>query len=134
MLAQQLFDTISRAARDTRADYHVTLGELIRELDAVPPDLPVLLDDGMSPGPPHSYRGHYADLAFEPTKSSVTAGDLLEWSRRALGGTFTGWKGGDFTMDTRTPLWVASEGDLGRALVGIRVTTAGLRFDTREVG
>lgn len=64
---------------------------------------------------PHSYRGYYEDLAFEPAEN-VTVRSMLEAARSAIGQTFGGWKGGDYTMDEWTTVWLASPGDTGETL------------------
>lgn len=65
-------------------------------------------------GIPRSYRGYYDQLAFEPVENAVIL-DMLEHARSALGTTFTGYKGGEYTMDEWTECWIAeygtSEGD-----------------------
>jgi hypothetical protein len=83
----------------------MTLGELIAVLETAEPDL--VLPLGFSN--PHSYRGDYMDLAFEPTVN-VTVGAMLADARTALGNTYQGWKGGDYTMDAYTECWLAEEG------------------------
>jgi hypothetical protein len=69
---------------------------------------------------PHSYRGYYRDLAFEPARN-VPLSAMLSDARGALGATYQGWKGGDFTMHRYTDCWLAYEGHgagetLGRLL------------------
>lgn len=93
------------------------LDDLIELLESVPPN--TVLKNGFSH--PHSYRGYYTDLAFEPA-SNVTVGEMLGDARSARGETFVGWKGGDFTMDGYTECWLSFEGSssgetLGRMLV-----------------
>ncbi|MFC9490722.1 hypothetical protein ACFTZM_32240, partial [Streptomyces hydrogenans] len=63
------------------------LGELITALEAADPDL--VLPDGFTH--PHSYRGYYHELAFEPAHNA-TVGEMLADARSALGTTYTGWK------------------------------------------
>ena len=58
---------------------------------------------------PHSYRGFYDELAFEPAEN-VTVGAMLSDARSALNSTFEGWKGGEFVMGDYTPCWLAVEG------------------------
>ena len=58
---------------------------------------------------PHSYRGYYHELAFEPAVN-VTVADMLEDAKSALGTTYTGYKGGDFTMDKYSDCWLSYEG------------------------
>ncbi len=64
-------------------------------------------------GAPHSYRGWYEQIAFEPVEQT-TAGDMLVCAREALGKTFTGWKGGDFYMDGNSFVNIAFQGDCGQ--------------------
>lgn len=64
---------------------------------------------------PHSYRGYYMDLAFEPA-ANVTVAAMLADARSALGATYQGYKGGDFTMDAYTDCWLAEEGSTGETL------------------
>lgn len=60
-------------------------------------------------GNPHSYRGYYDQLAFEPVENT-TVGEMLFAAKSAMGTTYQGWKGGDFTMGEWTPCWLAWEG------------------------
>lgn len=60
-------------------------------------------------GSPHSYRGYYEDVAFSP-EENVTFGQMLEHAQSALGATFTGWKGGEYTMEPWTACWIAEPG------------------------
>lgn len=58
---------------------------------------------------PHSYRGYYDELAFEPA-DDVTIEHMLDCCNRAVSETFIGWKGGEFTYDKATQVHVASQG------------------------
>ena len=87
------------------------LHELIEELEKHDPAKKVKRGfDG-----PHSYRGYYDELAFEPT-GETTVGAMLKAARSALGETYQGWKGGDFKMDEWTPCHLAYVGDCGESL------------------
>lgn len=119
MNLQALVDAIGRSARDTRAQYQMTLGKAIDALSKMPGDLPVVIASdfphysGMAPGRLISYRGYYSDLAIAPRdedNGGVTVANFLADLRAANGKTFTGYKGGDFTMDDGTVLWVSSYG------------------------
>lgn len=81
------------------------LGNLIEWLREQNPELKVL--HGF--GEPMSYRGYYEDVAFEPVEET-TFGEMLKHAESALGTTFTGYKGGDFTMHEYTDCWIASYG------------------------
>ncbi len=60
-----------------------------------------------------SYRGSYEELALGFTKYqrfNTTLKELIHDLRQAVGRVYQGWKGGDFRMDSNTPLWVANCG------------------------
>jgi hypothetical protein len=86
----------------------MTLEELITALEAENPDK--VLPDGFTN--PHSYRGDYYDLAFEPA-TNATVGDMLNDARRALNTTYSGYKGGDYRMGNHSECWLAPYGDIG---------------------
>src|SRR5690242_3575186 len=84
----------------------MNLGDLIKRLE---------LEDSARVLPlgfhnPHSYRGYYDQLAFEPA-SNVSVASLLAAARSALGKTFTGYKGGEYLMGSETPCWIAKYGE-----------------------
>lgn len=58
----------------------------------------------------HSWRGSYCELALEPTTEPITIEELLVQAKEADGKTYTGWKGGEFTMDKFTPIHIAEMG------------------------
>lgn len=72
-----------------------------------------------------SYRGYYDRLALEPGSGIYTAGLLLDDARRAVGASFTGYKGGRFRMDESTPVYIALYGCLGPRLAGIQIVKPG---------
>ena len=86
----------------------MTLGELIERLKKADPDK--VVPKGWNN--PHSYRGYYECLAFEPA-DNVTVGEMLKCAEDSLGKTFQGWKGGDFKMYEFTDVYIAYEGDCG---------------------
>jgi len=89
----------------------MTLGELIKFLEAHDPErvCPIGFAE------PHSYRGYYDQLAFEPAEN-VTVGSMLACARDALDRTFTGYKGGDYKMDEWTDVWLAEYGHTGEGI------------------
>ena len=130
---QKLLDSMSEVARAERSRYHVTLGNMIAELIKVAADTPVEFSHGHSPGTPHSYRGYYSDLSFEPGSDPITAGDLLKVCTTALGTTFKGYKGGDFRMGPNTPLWAATYGCTGPAIVALTATLEKVILTTKDI-
>lgn len=103
-------------------------------------DLPIVFDNGEIPSCLGSWRGVYAELyigydgdrncyssdevekyypefnitLYKQIDSNLpdkpTVQDMLDLCKRSLGRSFTGYKGGDFTMDENTPLWVSQHG------------------------
>lgn len=90
------------------------LGDLIARLDAEP-DKTRLVAFGFAR--PHSYRGYYEQLAFEP-RENVTVQSMLDAARSALGQTFTGYKGGEYVMDEDADCWIAFRGCSGGDKIG----------------
>lgn len=86
----------------------LTLGELIAALSAADQDL--IVPAGFDS--PHSYRGSYYELAFEPA-GDVTVAAMLASAHAADGAEYEGWKGGDFTMTRDTLCHIAYEGCCG---------------------
>ena len=64
---------------------------------------------------PHSYRGYYDELAFEPDEHA-RIGDMLSAAESALGKTFQGYKGGDYVMLEMTPVHIAEYGRCGEPI------------------
>ena len=111
---QTIIDAIGAEGRRTRAQYQLTLGKLIKSLESSNQYSTVECTNGISPGEPHSYRGYYSDLAFElndPTEVDLKVKDFLVICRKVLDTTLEGYKGGDFVMDTNTPLWLSAWGE-----------------------
>lgn len=133
MTIQDALDAMGSAAQTERSRYHVTLGELIEELTDVDGDLAVEFEDGESPWSLRSYRGYYEDLAFSGNSESVTVDGVLDEAESALGESFTGYKGGDFVMNERTPLWKAEWGYTGEAIIGVDVTEDRVVLITKDV-
>ena len=130
---QAYFDALDDALYETRSEYHVTLGKLIEALSKLNDNQTVVFSDGTKPiSNVYSYRGHYRDLAIDyqdaeggsyDTIDFTPAGVLLDYLKHILNTEFTGWKGGEFLMGEDTPLWRASEGDCGDAIVDMYIDT-----------
>jgi hypothetical protein len=131
---QAVVDALGQAGRNTRSNYHLTLGAAITALEALDDGAWITFDTSESPGELRSYRGYYSDLAFEPADSPATVGTVLASLRAALGATFEGYKGGDFIMDKETPLWVSHWGSCSdRALIGVAAVGGSVVFVTKLV-
>jgi hypothetical protein len=83
----------------------MNLGDIITTLKAADPKQ--IVRHGFHN--PHSYRGDYYDLAFEPA-DNITVAEMLEAARSAVGTTYEGWKGGDFRMTEGSWCWLSEEG------------------------
>lgn len=89
----------------------MNLGELIDQLKQYNPGTKVRLGFGS----PHSYRGYYEDLAFEPVENT-TIGEMLTWAESALDETYQGYKGGTYFMNDWTRVWLAAYGCSGEGI------------------
>jgi hypothetical protein len=89
----------------------MTLGELIARLEKEDPAL--VLPEGFHE--PHSYRGIYADLAFEPAQN-ISVASMLACAREALGNTYQGYKGGDFVMNEYVDVYLARYSECGEQI------------------
>ena len=111
------------------------LGEVILLLKAQPKTNIVKFDFTESnPLDLDSYRGYYSDLAldYSHTGKAMTVKNLLAMFESADGRTFTSYKGGDFTMNHRTFVWVAPYGVCGRMLTDIKGERGITTIYTRE--
>lgn len=92
----------------------MNLGTLITKLEEA--DQTLRVPKGFAE--PHSWRGSYDELAFEPI-SGVYVSDMLKSAKEAIGTTYTGWKGGEFVMSLETECYIAEEGTCGEPLTEI---------------
>lgn len=84
----------------------MNLGEVIEILEMFPGDK--VVKRGFNN--PHSYRGFYERLAFEPA-DFVTINSMLHCCAEAEGRTYSGWKGGEYRMNLKSLVHIAVEGD-----------------------
>lgn len=86
-----------------------------------------------------SWRGSYAELAInfdwadrsDQDKNPPTGKEFLGWLKEAVGKTYEGYKGGDFTMGKTTPLWIANYSNSGETgLVAIKVGDYDIKLQT----
>lgn len=97
--------------------------------------LVVKFDVGGCPNFPHSFRGYYDDLALEPFEGITLVKKLLELLKKSLNKEFTGYKGGEFLMDARTPLWMSKYGSSvrARAIMNVRAVNGEVVLITKEI-
>ena len=133
---EKLVNAINDSGMRTRANYHLTLGGLIRTLKDAPEDALVLFSDGIPPDDLDSYRGYYSDIAISNDSSGnrILVSAFLAKCTDALGNTFEGYKGGDFVMDDTSPLWRAGYGHAsGIAIVDAVLIENVVRLITKEI-
>lgn len=116
---QTIFDNAVAAARakELETSDQLLLGELIQKLESVKnKGLPVFYDfnDKESPTYFMSWRGSYCEPALGHEENKVTlVSDLLLMAKEEIGKVEVGYKGGDFTMHKRSPIWIANYGTSG---------------------
>jgi hypothetical protein len=111
---RSLLDGMSAQWQKDRAKSQMTLGDVIKTLEAMPGEATIEILGELD-----SYRGYYDDLAFEPTPERRTVLAVLKECRAAMGKVFGGYKGGDYQMGEMTPIWVAEYGNTGMKLISI---------------
>ena len=117
---QAMLNVMSEMAAETRSKYHLTLGQLIKRLEKTPEGKPIFTQAGLGVEGLCSYRGYYSDLALNPASGPEwTAGQLLKACKEVIETELTGYKGGEFLMTKDTPLWLASRGELGPAIMDL---------------
>jgi len=113
----------------------ITLGELAVTLEKYPESYPVEFDSGGCPDTYDSYRGYY-DMISVCTGAEGTndAGTFAQQTREAIGKTYYGYKGGNFTMNRSTPVWVAEYGQCtGIGIVGVEEKEEKVILITAEI-
>lgn len=129
-MTDKIFELIRDAAnkqalQESAEAGQLTLGELIAKLEQYDPDSIVCYESATFPyyypGSYDSYRGYYEMLAISRSDIPVTVGQFMKASLDAVGETFTGYKGGEYTMTKHTPVWVSDYGRAsGDAIVDIK--------------
>ena len=91
------------------------LGNFINDLYVFKDELlNVEFDDGNIPKEFDSWRGSYCELSLTyDTKGSMDVNTLYKLAYNSNGSIFTGYKGGEFTMDLKTPIHQANYGEVG---------------------
>ena len=121
-----MFDNAAESMRNDslKSSPQWTIGELILGLEAVDKNLPCKFSDGTLPSELTSWRGSYREIAFTYDEEGTppTVDKILAELRESIGKTYEGYKGGDFVMGRRTPVWVADWGTSGdTGVVGVEV-------------
>ena len=129
----------AKRAEELKNSPQLLLGEMILKLEAVKnKNLPLFIDlMDKRPKGIDSWRGIYAELAIQTEdfgsyqteevehtfgdgnvfhkhksigKENPTVAEWIDVLKEAVGKTFTGYKGGDFTMGKGTPVYLAEYG------------------------
>lgn len=103
----------------------LTLGELILKLEPIAEkqgkdQARVRYDfEYLFPNDIDSWRGSYDELALNFTSEGdeMKVSDFLKMLKECVGKTFFGYKGGEFTMNKHTPIWVANYRNAGNTAV-----------------
>ena len=92
------------------------LSTLIGLLKALPENATITngFDEAMS------YRGYYCELGLNPSNETKVS-EMIEVLQSALGKTFEGYKGGEYTMSEDVDCYLAPYGSCGMKIVGIDV-------------
>lgn len=101
------------------SDGQMTLGQMISRYEE--------LGETMveNPGKAMSARAVYAHVGFDYTwreddePGEITGTQAAQKARDVVGKTFEGYKGGNFMMDERCPVWIAQWGTSGWPLLAI---------------
>jgi hypothetical protein len=91
----------------------LNLGELVDLLKQVERDeqTTVMFDFcGLAPDKIRSYRGYYEQLSVDYREGITLLEPFISDLDLAIGQTYEGYKGGEFTMHRGTPLWVSPYG------------------------
>ena len=125
----------AKRADSFAASDQLTLGEIISKIETILDNstrearISVRFDFAyFRPTVLDSWRGIYSELALGYDERGETdATDFLDELRSAVGKTFTGYKGGDFTMSRHTPVWVSNNGEACETAV-VEVVDAGYQI------
>jgi len=109
----------------TATSNQLTLGELISKLEPFvkkqgEDEATVRYDfEYLFPNDIDSWRGSYSELAlnFATEGEAMKASNFLKMLEDCIGRKFIGYKGGKFTMNKNTPIWVANYGNSGNTAV-----------------
>ena len=116
--------------KENKISPQLLLGELILKLEAVNTprkdgsEKEVRFDFGyFTPTIIDSWRGSYNELAlgYSETEKDITVGELIKMLEKAIGKTYTGFKGGEFVMGRNTPIWVSNYGESSfTGIIGVK--------------
>ena len=123
-------DKIVEAQRRSRflTSPQLSLGKLIgalRAIEIAPGKHPKVYYDfgNFYPTTLDSWRGSYSEISLgfgNKPEGSPEIRELIKLLEEGIGNTYTGYKGGEFTMDAETPIWADDYGTSSEtAIVGV---------------
>jgi len=113
-------------------DFRMTIGELIDELNKYNDDDVVLNVDIEDYG---SDRGDYQDFyvgVADDGEGNCTVGSLVSLLWKVQGESFTGYKGGEFLMDSDTVIRHNNYRCVGEQIIGVERCDEGVYLDTKS--
>ena len=135
-MTQDFLDNYIRKAREARFidSPQLSLGEIISKIEECGllssngDDKLIYFDFGSAvPTTLDSWRGSYDELALgyrlvgydNNTNENETpkAKDILKELKNAIDKQYTGWKGGNYIMSERTPVWVDNDGNANNTAI-----------------
>ena len=106
---QMMIDLMNENSK-LKSGQEYNLGDFIKDLENCNQDYEVIIEENIYPLYFYSWRGSYCELSLAYSDKPITVKELLEKAKEANGKTYTGYKGGDFTMDLHTPIHIAEYG------------------------
>lgn len=113
---QTIVNAINKTGFENRSKQMFTLGDLIQDLEKLPQNADITIEPfHLVPDFFTSYRGYYSDLCltyktrYESYFNYKTVSDLLQMAKECVNKEFTGYKGGEFTMTLKTPIWISDD-------------------------
>lgn len=132
---QILVDTMCEMTKLERSNYHLTLGELIDKLKQFNKKMIVKIDfNNLSPAAAMSYRGYYSDLAFDWSNDDINVQDFLDICKNTINTELEGYKGGEFLMESNTPVWIDEYSiAMGCAVMDIKICGNVVKIITKHI-
>lgn len=106
---QQMINLINENSK-LRSGQEYNLGNFIKDLEKLEQDKIIIIEENVYPSHFSSWRGSYCELSLDYSDKEITVKELLEKAKEANGKEFIGYKGGEFIMDSFTPIHIAEYG------------------------
>ncbi len=133
------FDLLMKAVSDARkaSAGNLSIGEMLDKLNKFKDDEQITFtNEKFHDGTFDSYRGYYEDMYIGWSNSdngANTVGSLKDTLITALNqGEMYGYKGGDFSIDRDTLVWMAEYGNTGDMIVDVQKIDGHIFVVTKE--